>query len=88
MAVSAQIQQAFGALAPMLDSTLNLAVNPRDPKQRRTSAKDEPDEDMPELQSQHQAVPVVKLLTLLANLVVRHDQELQTLRKMDQFIFF
>ena len=90
---SAQIMQAFGALMPMLgqaqlDKTLTLPANPRLPKARRRNDKEEPDEVMQDPPQQHQNMQVIKLLTTVAGLVIRHDQELQNLRKMDQFIFF
>ncbi|CAL1148105.1 unnamed protein product [Cladocopium goreaui] len=85
------LREAFQHLAPLFqvkDKDLTLQANPRKAKSRR---KEEPnsqdskeDVDMPNVST----APTMQLLRTLTQLVVRHDQELQDLRKMDQFILF
>ena len=92
MGATLQVMDAFGALAPLFqlkDPQLQLAANPRHPKVRRrkgpeATAGDQADQDMPAVTE----LPVMKVLTTLAQLAIRHDQELQNLRRMDQFMLF
>lgn len=87
-----QMLDTFGALAPLLaqlDHSLKLPPNPRAPKTRKRgdhpmSPKAEDDQHMDE----HKVPHTLQLLKTLTQLVVRHDQELQSLRRMDQFILF
>ncbi|CAL1145049.1 unnamed protein product [Cladocopium goreaui] len=85
-----QIMASFGALAPLFrtqDKSLKLSPNPRQTKARRKDEHSSPDEEMDQLpDGPHQ--PTMRLLSTLAQLALRHDQELQSLRKMDQFILF
>ena len=72
------------------DMTLQLQPNPKQPKMRRRHAPnnqesaDMEDQDMADPPS----VPVLRLLSTMAQLVIRHDQEIQNLRRMDQFMLF
>ena len=87
-----QMMDAFGALAPLFqlkDHQLTLAANPKHPKIRRRNGPsktegEQADQDMPEVPDQS----VMRLLTTLVQLALRHDQDLQNLRRMDQFMLF
>ena len=81
-----QVLETFQSLAPLLDRSLKLAPNPNAGKKQR---KGEPKEPASADQVEGvRAQPMLPLLKLLTQLVIRHDQELSNLRKMDQFIFF
>jgi len=89
MAASAQMREVFDALAPMFqDKTLKLAENPREPKVRRKGAPNDLDLEMVDPPVAATPTPAMRMLTTMAQLLIRHDQELQSLRKMDQFILF
>ncbi|CAL1143079.1 unnamed protein product [Cladocopium goreaui] len=79
--------EAFGALAPLFhDKSLQLAENPRQTKARR---RDGPKDSAEGTEEQPAAMEATqKVLATLVTLLVRHDQELQGLRRMDQFILF
>ena len=90
LGASQQMLDAFGALMPLFkDKDLKLQPNPRHAKIRRKNApksptEDEVDQDMEEVPT----LPVLRLLKAMAQLVIRHDQEMQNLRRMDQFMLF
>ena len=89
MAASAQMREVFDALAPMFqDKTLKLAENPREPKVRRKGAPNDLDLEMADPPVAATSTPAMRMLTTMAQLLIRHDQELHSLRKMDQFILF
>lgn len=87
---SAQVMEVFSNLAHLFqDPTLKLAPNPRQTKARRRdgpSVKEQVGEDQEMVEDDAQ--PTQKLLKALLQLVVRHDQEIQSMRRMDQFILF
>ena len=90
LGASDQMLDTFAALMPMLqqyDTSLKLEPDPRASKKHRR-------ED-PALQggngtagAQPQVHHMLQLLRGLTQLVIRHDQELQSLHRMDQFILF
>ena len=90
--MSGEVRDAFGALAPLLqkiDSSLRLAPNPRSAKTRRKGDTHNQGGEDAELQMDEPRAPqMLQLVKTLTQLVVRHDQELQSLRRMDQFILF
>ena len=90
MAASAQMKEAFGALASLfVDKTLALPENPRQTKARRRDGPRGQDAEMADPpQTGDQPAPTMKMLTTMAQLLIRHDQELQGLRRMDQYILF
>ena len=81
--VDAQVQmlEAFRGVASLVDSTLKLSPDPRHPKRRKdapTSADGVAKEDK-------DLLPMVKLM---AQLLLRHEQDLQCLHRVDTFILF
>ena len=84
-----QVLEAFTNLAPLFrDSSLKLEPNPKQPKQRRRDPPNRPKESSDKQDNQGEHPPVLQVLRALTNLVIKHDQELQSLRRMDQFILF
>ena len=85
-----QVIEAFSQLAPLFrDNSLKLEPNPRVTKQRKRETSGQTGK--PPQQADHdqqEALPVMQLVRTMANLIIKHDQELQNLRKMDQFILF
>ena len=85
-----QVIEAFSQLAPLFrDNSLKLEPNPRVTKQRKRETPGQTGK--PPQQADHdqqEALPVMQLVRTMANLIIKHDQELQNLRKMDQFILF
>lgn len=90
LAASAQMKEAFGALASMfVDKSLVLPENPKRPKARRRDGPRDQDIAMADPpQTGELQAPALKMLTTMAQLLIRHDQELQGLRRMDQYILF
>ncbi|CAL1138037.1 unnamed protein product [Cladocopium goreaui] len=90
MAAAEQMKEAFGALASLFrDPTLKLQENPRQAKARKRDDQNGRDTEMADLPPDvPQQQPALQMLTTMANLLIRHDQELQSLRKMDQYILF
>jgi hypothetical protein len=87
---SQQILDAFSNLAPLFrDNTLMLEPNPRETKTRRRDPPQKP-EDLPKNRGTgpRETTEQTKLLLALAHLAIKHDQELQSMRKQDQFILF
>ena len=84
--LSSQMMDTFGALVPLLDKNLRLTPNPRRPKARRLEETDDPSDDVE--MHPRQAMPLLQIVQTMAQLVIRQDQEMQSLRKMDQFILF
>ena len=89
---SAQILQSFQHLAPLLgvklDKDLTLAPNPAQPKRPRKDVvpkgkgrhvKQEHEMDQSQLQ---------ETVLLMAKILVRHDQQIEAVRREDTFIFF
>jgi len=90
LAASAQMEEAFGALASLfVDHTLALPENPRQTKARKRDGPKGHDAEMVDPpQTGDQPTPAMRMLTTMAQLLIRHDQELQGLRRMDQYILF
>ena len=84
------MKEAFGALASLfVDQTLVLPENPRQTKARKRDGPKGHDAEMVDPpQTGDQPMPAMKMLTTVAQLLIRHDQELQGLRRMDQYILF
>jgi hypothetical protein len=87
---SAQVMEAFSSLAHLFqDPTLKLSPNPRQPKaRRRDGPSNRGQAGADQVMEEEEAQPTQKLLKALLQLVVRHDQEIQSMRRMDQFILF
>ena len=91
LGTTAQVMEVFSALAPMfqkVDPTLKLAPDPRATKKLRKAAPNKPCEEVEdqEMVVAEQPLPVLQMLRMLTQLVIRHDQEIQSLRRTDQFI--
>ena len=85
--ISAQMMETFKELAPLLDQSLRLAPNPRKTKAPRRGGPNNPDA-AETMQQQKPTGKALQLLTTMAQLIVRHDQEMNSLRRTDQFILF
>ena len=81
-----QVLETFHTLAPLLDPSLKLTPNPNGGKRPRKGAPKEQESTGGEEGAK--ALQVLPLLKMMSQLLIRHDQELSNLRKMDQFIFF
>ena len=81
-----QVLETFHTLAPLLDPSLKLTPNPNGGKRPRKGAPKEQESAGGEEGAK--ALQVLPLLKMMSQLLIRHDQELSNLRKMDQFIFF
>ena len=86
--ISTQMMETFKELAPLLDKSLQLAPNPRRAKAPRKGGANAPDEAENLHQQEKPTGKAMQLLTTMAQLIVRHDQELNSLRRTDQFILF
>ena len=86
-----QMMEAFQQLAPLFqvkDETLQLPPNPRATKARRREDQGNQG-STPAVETQGgPGAPAMQMLALMTQLLVKHDQELQSLRRMDQFILF
>lgn len=87
---SQQILDAFSNLAPLFrDNTLMQEPNPRETKTRRRDPPQKPDDQPKNRGTGSRETPEHnKLLLALAHLAIKQDQELQSMRKQDQFILF
>ena len=86
--ISTQMMETFKELAPLLDKSLQLAPNPRRAKAPRKGGANAPDEAENLHQQEKPTGKAMQLLTTMAQLIVRHDQEMNSLRRTDQFILF
>jgi len=84
--ISEQMMSTFGQLAPLLDKTLNLAPNPRRAKAPRRGGPSTPEAD--EVSQAKTPSKALQLINTMAHLLIRHDQEMHSLRRTDQFILF
>ena len=82
MDASAQVLNIFKSMAPFLDESLQLEANPGLQKRQRKDAGAKPPKDP------QASVDVTKALTLMARLVLRQDQEIQSIRREDTFLLF
>ena len=77
-----QVQEAFKGLAALLDPDLKLPPDSRHPKRRKEVAKSNDQGESPG------QIQVTKVINLLAQLVLRHERDLQLLHKTDTFMMF
>ena len=86
-----QMMEAFQQLAPLFqvkDETLQLPPNPRATKARRREDQGKQG-STPAVDTQGgPGAPAMQMLALMTQLLVKHDQELQSLRRMDQLFLF
>lgn len=87
--ISAQMMETFCALAPLLqDPSLKLTPNPRRTKApRRGEGSSQDSAEHMHQQDKHPG-KALTLLNTMAHMLIRHDQELNGLRRTDQFILF
>ena len=80
-----QLLSAFQNVLPMLDKTLHLEPDPRNPKRRRDQRKQNQlgEQDVPQT-NKH----MMTMMKLMANILIRQDQEMQQLKRNDSFILY
>ena len=78
-----QILEAFQGVAALLDHDLILAKNPRDSKRHKSQ-----DQSNDGAASKGAQAPTLKLLQIMAQLVLRHERDLNTYHKSDTFMLF
>lgn len=78
----AQILEAFRGVATLMDTDLKLSPDPRLPKRRKDEHKR--DEDSTSRDSAH----LHQMLLTMARLILRHEQEIQGLHRVDTFMIF
>ena len=92
MGTNQQMLEVFSAMAPLLvqkDTSLRLAPDPRAAKMRRRNGPNSQDADAVDQDMDSPAPPsMMQMIKLLTHLVVRQDQEIQSIRKADQFVLF
>jgi len=84
-----QVLETFKGLAPLLGS-VQLSPNPREPKRSKHQHEDPPMQ-VPQSQVVAQTPQLQQLTTLvqqLAQLVLRHDRDLNQSRRADSFVLF
>eukprot|EP00435_Cladocopium_sp_Y103_P046324 s1590_g13.t1 len=80
-----QIWEAFQEVTPFLDKGLKLEPDPRQPKRPRGRGK-EP--QPPQGGQGHDDQKVLAMMKLMASLLIRHDQDWQSLKRNDSFVLF
>jgi hypothetical protein len=85
--ITDQMREAFGAIMPMLDKSLSLTPNPRRSKAPRRGDTNPEDEGQQATQQQ-EIKHMMQMMQLMAQMVVKQDQEWNSLRRTDQFILF
>ena len=80
-----QMLEAFRNVIPMIDKGLQLEPDPRHPKRRKDqrrqeqSGNEQAPQDMKKMQD---------MLKLMATMLLRQDQDLQSLKRNDSFMFY
>lgn len=81
-----QVLDTFQSLTHLLDGTLKLSPNPKDSKRQRK--EDQSARGLVQGGRDATSEKLLAVLQLVARLALKHDQELNNLRRMDQFIIF
>ena len=92
MEASAQILQSFQHLAPLLgvklDKDLELAPNPALMKRLRSDAGPKGRGRHVKQEDETESFNLRETVLLMAKILVRHDQQIEAVRREDTFIFF
>ena len=82
--VTTQIWQAFQAMGPMLDRTLQLSPNAPPKRQRKGDSNREDHQK----QGASDKIQLAQAVTLMTKLALQMDRDLQAMKREDTFILF
>lgn len=86
--VALQMAEVFKHVMPMFDTGLKLEPDPRNPKRCRDQKRPENREaHVPRHQTQ-ETQQLASMMRLMATVLIRQDQDLQSLKRNDSFVLF